>query len=60
MSKNGVVYDLRQGFSVEEVESPSLLAFERAQKGFTKGFIRVQPANQVIGPVGYLRLLYHG
>ena len=45
--KNGVVYNLRDGFTVEEIPPDVIGEFEPNQKGFRKGFVKIQPANQV-------------
>jgi len=47
MEVKGVKYDLADGFSVEDVD-PSLIGeFEKSQRGFSKGFIKITPSNQV-------------
>ncbi len=48
MEKNGVVYDLSEGVTVEEIDESVVGDFERAQRGFRKGFVRLQPYGQVL------------
>ena len=59
-TRNGVRYDLSEGVTAEELDesgsgdesSESVLsaarAFERAQMGFRRGFVRFRPSGQVM------------
>ncbi len=48
MEKNGVKYDLSEGVTVEELDEEVIGEFERAQRGFRRGFVRFQPYGQVL------------
>jgi len=47
MEVNGVKYDLSPGYSVEEIDPSIIDPFEKSQKGFSKGFIKIKPSDQV-------------
>ncbi len=49
-SKNhhGLVYDLSEDVMVEEIDESIIREFVASQKAYTKGFVRLQPYNQVM------------
>ncbi len=50
MSKTveGVKYDLSDGVTAEELDEAVVGEFKKSQSAFSKGFVRLQPYNQVM------------
>ncbi len=48
MATHGVVYDLSEEVTAEELEECVIGEFQRSQRAYQKGFVRLQPYNQVM------------
>ncbi len=47
-TEDAVDYNLSEGVTVEELPEELIDAFQKSQKSYTKGFVRLQPYNQVL------------